>query len=959
VRHKLQVLALAILAGVIFGLIQLVAIPSISAAPIQAESIQAVPSNQVILTDTQGKYPLGLHLDILEDKQKQWTIQDVATAPLSQQFFRSQSKRPSFGFTTSAYWVCLQLNNQARTNTDRRLEIEYPLLDQIDLFLPQDIDTPSPNIEKQFTVKHAGDSYPFSAREVDDRNFIFKLPLTNQTESTIYLRFQTTSTLTLRLTLWTLEAFSQSRAREQLSYGCFYGIIFVMSGYNFLLYLTLRDRSYLYYVAFVIGAGLYFFANDGLAVQYLWPDLMWWNNISIVVLAAIAASTALGFMNQFLQTQIYAPRFRKPILVLNIAWFIVIVAAFVGSYQPVAKLAVVLMAISCVVGVAVGLRAWQKGYRPARYYVLAWTGVLIGAFIYSLVLLAILPSNTFTQESIRFGMIAMIFLLSLALADRINILKQERVEAQAEVMREQQEALKLKDEITITLQKSKDELEQRVEERTSDLTKAKEVADAANKAKSEFLANMSHELRTPLNAILGFTQIMQHDALLNAEQQENLDIISHSGDHLLALIDDVLEMSRIEAGRLILNNNNFDLLSLLENVEKMFSLRAKSQGLDLRFEISQDLPRYTNTDEGKLRQILINILGNAIKFTQKGRVTVRAKLAQGEEHNSPRPSGLGDRALAYTLIFEVEDTGIGIAAKEIDGLFDAFVQTASGRISLGGTGLGLAISRKFVQMMGGDIHVMSVVGQGTLFKFDVQASTATESDSQSQVLNRRVVGLAPDQPQHRILIVDDKYENRQLLAKLLAPVGFEVKEAEHGQAALAIWESWAPHLIWMDMRMPIMDGYEAARQIKAQPRGQSTIIIALTASAFEEERAVVLATGCNDFVHKPFHESVIFEKMAQYLGVRYVYTPSKYLADHLTEPATTIDPLNVESLTVMPNQWRSDLYHASAKLNAKLILQLIAQIPQEHSLLARAIEEKVKSFDFEQLMNLAQLSITI
>jgi signal transduction histidine kinase/DNA-binding response OmpR family regulator len=959
VRQKLQVLVLAVLAGLVFGLIQLLTIPDFaSASPPILQALSLALLDQVYLSDAESKYPMGLYLDILEDKQKQWTIQDVASESLSQQFVRSKVERPSFGFTTSAYWVRLRLNNQAITNTDWHLEIEYPLIDEIALFLPQGSDRSSSN-PRQFTVKHAGDSYPFSAREIDDRNFIFKLLLTNQATSTIYLRFQTTSNLPLRLTLWTLEAFSQARAREQFSYGCFYGIIFVMSGYNFLLYLTLRDRSYLYYVAFVASAGLYFLATDGLAMQYLWPDLVWWNNVSIVVLVAIAAIAALSFMNSFLQTQIYAPSFRKPILALKFAWLVVIAAALVSSYQPVARSAVVLMAISCVVGMVVGLRAWQKGFRPARYYVLAWTGVLIGSFIYSLVLLAILPSNTFTQESTRFGMMAMIFLLSLALVDRINILKQERVEAQAELLREQQEALKLKDKVTIALQKSKDELEERVEERTRDLTKAKEAADAANKAKSEFLANMSHELRTPLNAILGFTQIMQHDTSLNAEQQENLNTISHSGDHLLALINDVLEMSRIEAGRLVLNTSNFDLLSLLENVEKMFALKAKSKGLELIFEISQDLPRYANTDEGKLRQILINILGNAIKFTQTGRVTVRIRLEQGEVNNSPTPAWQSDRIGAYILCFEVEDTGGGIAPEEIEILFEAFIQTASGRNSPGGTGLGLAISRKFVQMMGGDIHVMSVVGQGTLFKFDIRASTATKLDPLSQVSNRRVVGLATDLPPYRILIVDDKYENRQLLVKLLTLVGFEVKEAEHGQAALTIWESWLPHLIWMDMRMPVMDGYEAAKQIKAQSKGAATVIIALTASAFEEERAVVLSTGCSDFVHKPFHPSTIFEKMARHLDLRYVYASSKYLADDVIESASDTYILDVKSLTVMPSEWRSDLYQAAAKLNAKLILQLIEQIPQEYSLLARAIEEKVSSFDFEQIMNLAQLSIAI
>jgi hypothetical protein len=404
VRQKLQVLALTILAGLVFGLTQLVTIPNFAsafplisqAAPVQTVSTGAVPSsNQVILSDAKDKYPLGLYLDILEDRQKQWTIQDVASAPLSQKFVRSQVEQPSFGFTTSVYWVRLQLHNPISTNTklrtEWRLEIEYPLIDEIDLFLPQDTesqgkDKSSLNSDRQFTVKHTGDSYPFSDREVDDRNFVFKLPLANQTASTIYLRFQTTSTLPLHLTLWTLEAFSQARAREQFFYGCFYGILFVMSGYNFLLYLVLRDRSYLYYVIFVVAAGLQFFTTDGLATQYLWPNLVWWNNVAIIVLAVIAAISALSFMHQFLQIPIYTPKFCKPILILRFAWLIVILAAFVGSYQSVAKLAVGLMVISSVVGVTVGLRAWQRGYRPARYYLLAWPVLLIGILIYCLAL---------------------------------------------------------------------------------------------------------------------------------------------------------------------------------------------------------------------------------------------------------------------------------------------------------------------------------------------------------------------------------------------------------------------------------------------------------------------------------------------------------------------------------------------------------------------------------------------
>lgn len=505
-------------------------------------------------------------------------------------------------------------------------------------------------------------------------------------------------------------------------------------------------------------------------------------------------------------------------------------------------------------------------------------------------------------------------------------------------------------QMALQLAESFEQLEDRVEQRTAELNEAKQTAEGANRAKSEFLANMSHELRTPLNAILGFTQLMHRDSSLTPQQQENLGIISRSGEHLLSLINDVLDMSKIEAGSIALNENDFDLYSMLDAIEEMFQLKAESQGLELLFELTPEVPQYVHTDERKLRQVLINLLGNAIKFTQKGGVTLRVGAGCGESttYEQFNPKTLHPKP--HTLLFEVKDTGSGIAPNEMESLFEPFVQTETGRKSQQGTGLGLPISRKFVQLMGGDIEVNSVLGRGTSFKFDLQVKLANAAQIQTQKQTHRVKSLEPGQPEYRILVVDDRPANRLLLTKLLTPIGFQVREAENGLDAIAIWESWEPHLIWMDMRMPVMNGYEATRRIKSHVKGQATAILALTASTFESERAIVLSAGCDDFVRKPFQEDVLFEKMAQYLGVRYIYEHK----DNFEAKTTKAFILEPSSLQSMPNEWVEKLHLAAAQLDAETIATLVAQIPAENHPLAQALLDKVQDFDFDQIMNLAQ-----
>ncbi|NES83584.1 MAG: PAS domain S-box protein, partial [Moorea sp. SIO2B7] len=472
------------------------------------------------------------------------------------------------------------------------------------------------------------------------------------------------------------------------------------------------------------------------------------------------------------------------------------------------------------------------------------------------------------------------------------------------------------------------------------MKQAKEAADTANKAKSDFLAHMSHELRTPLNAILGFSQILSNDLDIKPKHQEHLGIISRSGKHLLELINDILEMSKIEAGRISLNEQSFDLYLLLKSIEEMFQLKASAKALQINFNRSPEIPQYIKTDEKKLCQILMNLLSNAIKFTQKGSVSLRIKNApQAKNQNS--------------IIFEVEDTGPGISPEEKDILFEPFAQTEIGNNSHEGTGLGLSISQKFVQLMGGNLNFTSQVGKGTTFTFDIKIKLADPSEVQIQKPTHQVIGLAPNQPVYRILVVEDVWASRILLVGLLKSIGFEVREATNGQEAVKIWQDWNPHLIWMDMRMPVMNGYEATKKIKAHLKGQTTSIIALTASSFEEERTAILAAGCDDFMRKPFETNELLEKIVQHLGVCYVYEDTnKPPLGKIDASVEKIDHprLNINSMSA---EWLAQLHQAAMELDDEQILQLIQQIPAENASLANNLRDLTQKFRFDTILLLS------
>ena len=472
------------------------------------------------------------------------------------------------------------------------------------------------------------------------------------------------------------------------------------------------------------------------------------------------------------------------------------------------------------------------------------------------------------------------------------------------------------------------------------LRAAKATAEAASLAKSRFLANMSHEIRTPMNAIIGFSQLLLREAERSGRcQPEHVATILRSGEHLLRIINDILEMARIESGRVTLNPAPFDLCRLLEDLERMFSLRAQTKQLRFQIEQQGEVPRHLLADETKLRQVLINLLGNAVKFTPNGgAITLRVR-------SEPEPAG------ALRLHAEVEDTGVGIAPEDLPHLFEPFFQTHDSQRISGGTGLGLPISQEFVRLMDGKFEVASQVGVGSTFRFDVRVSQAqgiaAEAKRPSAYGSLR---LQPGQPACRALVVDDQPENLQLLTLLLAPVGFEIRTAVDGAEAVAQCQEWAPHLVLMDLRMPGMDGYEATRRLRAA-HGTTVKIIALSAGVFIEDRQRAVAEGADAFLAKPFDHADLLDRIKELVGVDYVYDALPEAAATVHGEAATERPCAGE-IRQLPAELVAALREATCRADYRQMLTLVEQAATHDERLGRLLRQLVKRFDHDTLQEL-------
>lgn len=759
------------------------------------------------------------------------------------------------------------------------------------------------------------------------------------------------------ITLGAAEQVQRSHTRR-IAYALFLvGSLLIMALYHLGLFLLRpQDRSTLYFSGAVLVIAIRSLIAGEYYFSVLFPEFPW-----IVLLKAeyLTLYLFVPLFAMFVQS-LYPHEFSRRMLRvfqaigLSLALFTIATPSplFTRSFPVFEKLSIVLFGYP----IYALLRAIARQRESARVFLAGFLvvgGTAINDMLYNQRLIH-------TGFLMPLGLFVFIFIQSYILAVRFS------------------RAFTLSEELAGELQHANQYLEQRVEDRTQELTRsntqlaqakeraleaqrqaeaaqraaeaAQRAAESANQAKSRFLAGMSHELRTPLNAILGFTQLLAANPK-TPDAGEYLDTIQRSGHHLLTLINQVLDLSKIEADRMETHITDVDVLRLLKDIRSLFALKTRGKQIEFTLACDDDVPPVVLTDEVKLRQVLINLVGNAMKFTQAGQIAVRVWM--------PRHIADGRGPGAARLIFAVEDTGPGIAPEDLDQLFVAFSQTSAGQASQEGTGLGLALSQRLVQLLGGDIRVRSEVGRGTTFTFAIQAEISTARPARNGAARPGHVALAPGQPRYRLLIVDDVADNRRVLKQALESVAtpeadFDIRDAENGEAALACWRAWRPHLIWLDIRMPGMDGYEVLRRIRAaeaqraaSENGPAAAMIAISANVFASDRHMLLAKGFDDFLQKPFEMADVFQLLRQHLGVQFLEAPAE--RTHAEESPSYERALSPDRFANVPADTMQRFGEAVDMIDPDALPTIIAEIGGHDAALAATLAELVQRYRFDIL----------
>ncbi|MEA5573190.1 chemotaxis protein CheB [Calothrix sp. UHCC 0171] len=516
----------------------------------------------------------------------------------------------------------------------------------------------------------------------------------------------------------------------------------------------------------------------------------------------------------------------------------------------------------------------------------------------------------------------------------------------------------------IAMRRINEELEKRVSDRTAELEKAKVAAESANQAKSAFIAHISHELRTPLNAILGFTQILKRDRqLITREQLQGIEIIHQSGQHLLTLINDILYLAKIEAGKLELEVSEFQFLAFLDNLIAIVRIRAEQKGIDLNYQALSPLPTAVRCDETRLRQVLLNLISNAIKFTEKGKVILKigyvADFEREEDLVSINHSNSEDiSSNQHKIRFLIKDEGIGIPQDKLTDIFLPFHQLNNHQSPQEGTGLGLTISQNIVQQMGGEIHVSSNLEEGSIFWFDLDLPEVT-TGNQNQQTQKELQIIGYEGKTKRILVVDDKTNNRTFLINLLQSLGFEILQASNGEEALTQVIENQPDLVLLDWIMPGIGGLEVTRKIREMPACDNLIIVATSATSIAEEQSACFEVGCNAFLPKPVRFDKLLEILENYLHLQWIYQ-----ADNSTHSIINNQQLensfntNYDAIIAPPSEELAQLHELAMQGDIRSILQQVSQLEQQDTQFipfAQEVQKMAENLQVNQLQNFIQL----
>ena len=770
-------------------------------------------ASPIVLENKNDGLLLGLHLDIFEDKEARLTITEITSEKFTGSFVANEAISPSFGYTHSVYWARFTVKNPSDNVVNWFLEIEYPYMDYIDLYIP--------TATGDFTVKKTGQFRPFSSRDVDFRNFVFPLEEASRSERTYYLRFQSEDAMIFIPTMWLEDGFHKKVSRDQMIMGLFYGIALAMLIYNFFLFLSVREKAYLYYVA-AVGSACFFLIPvlDGLAYQYLWPNWVGWSNYALPISVITFMLAATIFTRTFLNSAIVIPKWDRSLLVFIVAYIICFIPSIFVSYYWGTLVMIIGVGFYIIFLGTIAILCLKRGSRPARYFLIAASFLVLGGLFYVLKTLGLIEDNIFINNAIKIGGVIQMLVFSLGLADRINIVKKEREEAQQ---------------------------------------KAIENLRTAEKLKDEFLANTSHELRTPLNGIIGIAESLIDGAAGPASQQmkTDLNLIVSSGKRLSNLVNDILDFSKLKNRDLQIQRKSVSIKILTDIVLSISMTLLAGKKIELINRISLDTPAVIG-DENRLQQILINLVGNAIKFTEKGEISILSLVKNGMVEVS------------------VVDTGIGIPKERLQDIFKSFEQVdASTEREYGGTGLGLSVTKQLVELHGGTIRVASNVGEGSIFTFTLPISSKPSEIMED--FTQKILALEEDKKgtalveperidnKQSILIVDDDPVNLRVLENQLNLQNYSVSQAASGMEALIAIDQKRPDLILLDVMMPKMSGYEVCEKVRETYRPTQLPVLMLTAKNQVSDLVDGFTSGANDYIQKPFSKNELLMRVKAHI----------------------------------------------------------------------------------------------
>nr|WP_024309552.1 hybrid sensor histidine kinase/response regulator [Pseudomonas sp. P818] len=746
--------------------------------------------------------PLGQSMYVFEDVRGDASIDDIAS-PAVQGSFRLHDKPVlNAGYSRSVFWLRLDLEyrpEQAQGDRNWLLELAYPPLDHLELYLPDE--------DGSFALaQRTGDALPFDSRQIRQNNYLFELNLEPGQAKRVYLRLESQGSIQAPLTLWAPNAYLEQQPGRIYVLGIIYGVLLVMLVYNLFIFISVRDTSYLYYILYIASFGLYQVSVNGAGIEYFWPNSPWWANAATPFLIGAAALFGCQFARSFLHTAEHSPWVDRLLLLLMVCGVVVMLLALSVSYATALRLATYLALLFTVVIFAAGILAWLRGMRVARYFIFAWSAFLAGGIVNTLMVLGYLPNVFLTMYASQIGSALEVGLLSLALADRINAMKEERTRILQEAGRKL-EALN------------------------------QELADS-NRFKDEFLATVTHELRTPMNGVIGSLELMQ-TVKMDVELEQYQKTAAASARDMMRMVNDILALTELQAGKLYPRHEAFSLRGLFDGLRAHYAPRAEDKGLGFTLELEDSLPDILEGDAAKLAQALGYLLDNAIKFTNEGGVTLQVGRTGNPGHNLP-------------LSVVVSDTGIGFAQSEGD-LYQRFHQLdGSMTRKYGGLGIGLAICRQLVDLLGGSLSHESQPGVGSRFRLNVPLSLPEQQPAPALRPQRLPSGVALRQAQQcTVLIVEDNAINQLVTRGMLLKLGYRVRTADNGAEALELLRGETVDAVLLDCQMPVMDGFATCRAIRALPGCAELPVLAITAHSHSGDRERCLAAGMSDYLAKP------------------------------------------------------------------------------------------------------------